>query len=103
MGTSASAQLKCSNCGLAFSEFTRTGFLGCGECYKQFNDELRPIYKRIHGDYEHKGKVPVARRQSTCHCKIDRLRKEPRNVWQGRLRAAELWTGSGIAGRAGIL
>jgi len=77
VGTSASAQLTCRSCGLPFSEFTRTGFLGCGECYNQFNDELRPIYKRIHGDYEHKGKVPV-RAGGRAHVtrKIDMLRKE---------------------------
>lgn len=57
--TSARTQLRCGTCGLSFGEFARTGFLGCGECYRQFNDELRPVYKRIHGDYEHRGKVPL--------------------------------------------
>jgi protein arginine kinase activator len=93
LGASTSGQLKCSNCGLAFSEFTRTGFLGCGECYKQFNDELRPIYKRIHGDYEHKGKVPV-RAGGRAHVtrKIDLLRRELQDCVEREdyERAAEL-------------
>ena len=30
----------CENCGYDFNEFLRTGFLGCSECYKAFNNEL---------------------------------------------------------------
>lgn len=56
---SSGIQARCSNCGLPFQEFARTGFLGCGHCYEQFDEQLRPIYKRIHGDTKHRGKVPA--------------------------------------------
>lgn len=77
VGSSAGSQRRCNNCGLPFSEFARTGFLGCGECYTQFADELRPIYKRIHGDTEHRGKVPVrAGGRARVTRKMDALRRE---------------------------
>jgi protein arginine kinase activator len=76
-GATPVTQLRCSNCGLAFSEFTRTGFLGCRQCYEQFDQELRPIYKRIHGDTEHRGKVPGrAGGRARVTREIDALRRE---------------------------
>lgn len=56
--SSAQPREKCQNCGLTYQEFARRGQFGCSDCYTQFDDQLRPILKRIHGSTGHSGKVP---------------------------------------------
>jgi protein arginine kinase activator len=51
-------EVRCPVCNMSFSEFSKTGRLGCSNCYKVFRNELNPILRRIHGTIEHKGKVP---------------------------------------------
>lgn len=48
----------CDVCGLSYEDFARTGRLGCGHCYEQFEDRLEPLVRRIHGASLHTGKVP---------------------------------------------
>ncbi|HHU51060.1 MAG TPA: hypothetical protein GXZ36_04525 [Firmicutes bacterium] len=50
--------VKCSSCGLTFSDFRQVGQLGCSECYRGFGPSLDPLLKRIHGSTVHVGKVP---------------------------------------------
>ena len=42
-------QTKCSQCGLVFEEFVRTGLLGCPQCYQDFEEQLKPALRRLHG------------------------------------------------------
>lgn len=51
--------LKCSNCGLSYTEFKKIGRLGCSECYLTFKKYLGPLLKRIHGSSTHYGKSPL--------------------------------------------
>ena len=44
---------------LAYNEFQKTGLLGCSECYKNFQNTINPVIKRVQGDVEHVGKVPT--------------------------------------------
>lgn len=48
----------CSNCGTTYSDFKKSGLLGCSNCYKQFNSTLKPVIKRVQGNTEHVGKIP---------------------------------------------
>lgn len=49
----------CPTCNMTYSQFLKSGKLGCGDCYSVFGQRLlRPI-KQIHGTFEHTGKVPV--------------------------------------------
>jgi len=50
----------CQKCGMSFDDFQRTGKLGCDNCYEVFGNRLKPILKRLHGNFEHSGKVPAA-------------------------------------------
>ena len=50
--------VKCSSCGLAYTDFKKIGRLGCGECYNVFRKYLAPLLKRIHGSNQHMGKNP---------------------------------------------
>ncbi|OPX45449.1 UvrB/uvrC motif protein [Ruminiclostridium hungatei] len=51
--------LKCKKCGLEYEEFLKTSRVGCAQCYHAFQEKLDPIIKRLHGNAEHHGKVPV--------------------------------------------
>lgn len=48
----------CRNCNLTYSDFGKTGQLGCSECYEHFAGNLEPVLRRIHGNTTHLGKVP---------------------------------------------
>ncbi len=49
---------KCKYCGFNYSQFRKTGFLGCPQCYNTFRDRLDPLIKGIQGSNSHVGKVP---------------------------------------------
>ncbi|MBR4067948.1 MAG: UvrB/UvrC motif-containing protein [Clostridia bacterium] len=49
----------CGHCGLHYSEFERTGRLGCAHCYQEFANELKPMLQRIHGSSQHVGRAPL--------------------------------------------
>ncbi|GBF12003.1 UvrB/UvrC motif-containing protein [Tepidibacillus infernus] len=51
--------LRCKNCGLTFNQFKKTGKFGCSDCYQYFEPQLEPIFRRIHGNSQHSGKVPT--------------------------------------------
>jgi len=46
----------CPSCHLSYSEFKRTGMLGCADCYKAFSKELLPMISALHGSTAHVGK-----------------------------------------------
>lgn len=50
---------QCAACGLTFSQFSQIGRLGCSECFKAFETQLKPLLRRIHGGSAHTGKVPL--------------------------------------------
>jgi protein arginine kinase activator len=49
---------RCEKCGLTYSQFSKVGRFGCSSCYKHFEDKLDPLFKRVHGNTVHTGKVP---------------------------------------------
>lgn len=52
--------VQCSSCGMTFSQFVKAGRFGCANCYEAFNDQLKPVLKRLHsGNWEHSGKIPT--------------------------------------------
>lgn len=57
----------CLGCGQTFSNFKKTGLLGCPACYQAFEDRIGPMIERAHeGGCSHVGKVP---RRALCECK----------------------------------
>jgi len=50
--------LRCDNCGLTYTQFSKMGRFGCSHCYAKFGNKLDPILKRVHGNTVHVGKVP---------------------------------------------
>lgn len=54
----AQKPLRCETCGLTFAQFSKSGRFGCSDCYQTFGDRLDPLFRRIHGNTQHMGKVP---------------------------------------------
>jgi protein arginine kinase activator len=52
------APLRCDTCGLTYSQFSKSGRFGCSNCYKAFKEKLDPLFRRVHGNTHHSGKVP---------------------------------------------
>lgn len=57
-GVKPQQQVRCRNCGLTYSQFSKSGRFGCSDCYQYFNHRLDSLLRRIHGNTEHSGKVP---------------------------------------------
>jgi protein arginine kinase activator len=55
-------ETSCPACGLAYSEFKRTGRLGCGDCYGAFSPQLLHLLERIQGRTRHIGRIPCGAR-----------------------------------------
>ncbi|MCD8372545.1 MAG: hypothetical protein LUD27_04520 [Clostridia bacterium] len=67
---------QCPVCGMRYSEFERTGLLGCPACYDIFKDELMPYIERIQGKVEHVGKVGVNSREQELTAKLKELQEK---------------------------
>lgn len=55
----------CKNCGVNFLDIRNTGKLGCPVCYQAFSEELESSLKRIHGNSQHTGKIPLRSGEKT--------------------------------------
>ncbi len=62
MSLSASAQKKCPTCGSGYREISKTGKVGCPDCYTVFREELSGLLSSVHGTTTHTGKVPARHR-----------------------------------------
>ncbi len=49
---------KCPICGHTYSDFRRTGKIGCGECYNVFRSPITETLRRVQPSSVHKGKIP---------------------------------------------
>ncbi len=56
-GTPVEGEKRCDMCGMKFSEYEKTGLLGCPSCYDVFKNELLPHIEKIQGGVNHIGKV----------------------------------------------
>jgi protein arginine kinase activator len=50
--------VRCETCGLTYAQFSKSGRFGCSDCYRFLGDRLDPLFRRIHGNTQHIGKVP---------------------------------------------
>ena len=51
--------ISCPQCGMSAAEFGESGRLGCAVCYRVFKETLVTLFKQIHGNEFHRGKIPV--------------------------------------------
>lgn len=67
----------CPKCGRSYSEFKHSGRLGCPKCYEAFSSPIESTLKQIHGNTQHKGKVPTASGEEILKKrKADELKKQ---------------------------
>ena len=45
----------CPTCGATLKDFRDSGRLGCAECYRSFEPQLRDLLRRLHGSTHHVG------------------------------------------------
>ena len=76
-GGAAQQEMVCETCGLTFADFREQSLLGCPDCYKAFDETLRPLLERAHeGASQHLGKVPRrAGASEHRHTHVLRMRK----------------------------
>jgi protein arginine kinase activator len=53
--------IQCSKCGTTAEQFLKTGFVGCSNCYTDLDEIITPVIKRVQGDVQHTGKMPLGR------------------------------------------
>ena len=71
------ANLKCTNCGLTYSEFQTAGRLGCPLDYETFRRNLVPLLERVQSGLQHVGKAPKnVGRSYRLEQEMNRLQKE---------------------------
>lgn len=63
----------CPKCGYSFSDYAKTGLLGCNECYDTFEDKLSPALKKLHGKAMH---IKRNTKASKPKDKLERLKQE---------------------------
>jgi len=56
--TGVSVGQQCEQCHLSYPEFAQEGKFGCRDCYEHFNDRLETLFRKIHGNAQHSGKIP---------------------------------------------
>ena len=49
---------QCSNCNMTYSQIINSGKIGCPQCYVDFQDELKELFKSMYGRENHIGKIP---------------------------------------------
>ena len=84
----------CPVCGTTYSDYERSGLLGCASCYDVFKEELIPSIQRIQGKVRHVGKAEsnndelgLHRRLKSLQSQLETALKERRYDEAGRLNA----------------
>jgi protein arginine kinase activator len=67
---------RCAACGLRWSDFRKTGILGCSGCYDSFAAPLKAVVLEVQGTARHGGKVPAGARAALEGRLDDALRRE---------------------------
>ena len=55
---------RCPSCNTTLSEFSRTGKVGCPDCYSAFETEFRPMLLKMQKGDRHKGSRPGSEPES---------------------------------------
>ncbi len=58
----SSVQKKCPACNSTYGEISKSGKVGCPECYRVFREELAGLLASVHGTTSHVGSVPSRHR-----------------------------------------
>ncbi len=53
---------KCPTCSSSYADISKSGRVGCPDCYSTFADELSRLIQSVHGTTSHTGNVPSRHR-----------------------------------------
>ena len=68
---------RCPGCGRTYYDFTKTGRLGCSECYTAFESQVRSTLKRMQKSTHHCGKIPSRQSETLIKKrKLEELKKD---------------------------
>ncbi len=56
--TERSTMAVCKICNMSYEQFIKSGKFGCANCYDTFVSILPSVFKKIHGNMRHHGKLP---------------------------------------------
>ena len=76
---------RCRKCGASFEEISRSGKVGCAECYRTFRNQLLPSIQRIHG----KPKTPLEEKKEALQKAIQEQNFEQAAVLRDEIREME--------------
>jgi protein arginine kinase activator len=48
--------IRCAFCSMSLADFRESGRLGCASCYATFDQSLRALLRRVHGNARHAGR-----------------------------------------------
>jgi protein arginine kinase activator len=48
--------IRCAYCTMSLADFRESGRLGCASCYATFDQSLRALLRRVHGNAKHAGR-----------------------------------------------
>jgi len=48
--------MRCAFCSMSLADFRESGRLGCASCYTTFDQSLRALLRRVHGNAKHAGR-----------------------------------------------
>ena len=52
-------EIVCPRCHTTWSQFSKSGHLGCPGCYEAFREPLHPMLLQVHGRVQHAGRRPL--------------------------------------------
>ncbi|MBJ6360414.1 UvrB/UvrC motif-containing protein [Paenibacillus sp. GCM10012307] len=96
LGPKPPLTLRCDECGLTYTQFSKIGRFGCSSCYRHFADRLDPLFKRVHGNTIHVGKIP---KRSGGQIQFKREIEELKKEMQLRIGQEEFEKAAGIRDR----
>ncbi|TBR23074.1 hypothetical protein EPO15_06750 [bacterium] len=83
------APARCASCGLRWTEFKKTGILGCVSCYDSFAEPLKGLLKEMQGAVKHAGKAsPNAKRSLDAKRRTDETASLKRRLDEALRREA---------------
>ena len=80
VNTTIGKEKNCPQCGQTYSQYKKTGLLGCAKCYEVYRKALLPLIRRIQGSDQHVGKVPV---------KVERIQRFQKRAQQLQIALKE--------------
>jgi len=70
----------CPTCGTTLHDISRSGLLGCPDCYEQLKDSVLPMVQRVQNHTRHTGRSPVGFESKKLNVPqsspVDELKKE---------------------------